>query len=292
MFKKILIMAGGPIRKLDAFSQAAKKLDVDLTVASFADVNYKTGGKYRLFVGERDIAEFDLIYFRVVGKRIEDATLVASYAKEHGVRLVDKLYKDSLLLPSSISKAAETAKLIAAGIPMPKTFYGSLEYLGRTAPGELGFPFVIKSTTGKKAREVWIADEEPASLVSELRKKEKEGMRFFAQEFVRASQRYRVFVLAGEVVATLAQPTKWRKRFNQDEVEKGLVSQPTREMSELAIRATDAAGLDISGVDILQVDETGELLVIEANAAPSWKLVEKYTGKVMAEEILKYLISN
>ena len=129
-------------------------------------------------------------------------------------------------------------------------------------------------------------------LYSELRDMEKAGIRFFAQEFVKASMRYRVFVLGGEVVATLAQPTKWRKRFNQDELEKGLVSQPTSEMGDLAIRATDAAGLDISGVDILKVDETGELMVIEANAAPSWKLVEKYTGKNMAEEILKFLISN
>jgi glutathione synthase/RimK-type ligase-like ATP-grasp enzyme len=58
----------------------------------------------------------------------------------------------------------------------------------------------------------------------------------------------------------------------------------------LAIQATDAAGLDISGVDILRIDGTGELLIIEANAAPSWRLVEKYTGKNMAEEILKWLI--
>src|SRR3989344_2213846 len=297
---KILIFAGGPVRKLDAFVEAAKKLNIELTVASFSEVTYESGDKYRLFAGEHDIADFSLIYFRVVGKRIEDATLVANYAKEHGIRLVDKLYVSSLLLPSSISKAAETAKLISAGIPMPKTIYGSLEYLSKVAPQELGLPFIIKSTTGKKAREVWIVEDVGAlratplqeGLYSELRDMEKAGIRFFAQEFVEGSMRYRVFVLGGEVVATLAQPTKWRKRFNQDELEKGLVSQPTSEMGDLAIRATDAAGLDISGVDILKVDETGELMVIEANAAPSWKLVEKYTGKNMAEEILKFLISN
>jgi ribosomal protein S6--L-glutamate ligase len=193
-----------------------------------------------------------------------------------------------------VSKAVETVKLIRAAIPMPKTIYGNLKYLEELAPKELGYPFVIKSTTGKKAREVWIVEEEIKllSLLKELKDKEKQGMRFFAQEFIRASLRYRVFVLGGEVVAVLAQPTKWRKRFNNEELEKGLVSQPTREMVDLAIKATAAAQLDIAGVDILKVDETGKLLVIEVNAAPSWKLVEKYTGKNMSEEILKYLIPN
>jgi RimK family alpha-L-glutamate ligase len=293
MSKRILILAGGPVRKLDNFVTAGEGINVNLVCASLSEINYETDRReYRLRVGKRDIASFDIIYFRVVGKRIEDAALVAGYAKARGIRVVDRLYSDSLVYPSSLSKAVETAKLIKAAIPLPKTIYGSLAYLSNVAPKEFEYPFIIKSTTGKKAREVWIVGEEIelTNLLNELRKKEKEGARFFAQEFVKASMRYRVFVLGGEIVATLAQLTKWRKRFNTEELEKGLVSEPTSEMKALAIQATDAAGLDISGVDILRIDGTGELLIIEANAAPSWRLVEKYTGKNMAEEILKWLI--
>lgn len=285
---KILILAGGPVRKLDAFKEAAARLGISLTAASFSEISYRSSGKFRLCVGEADIAGFDVIYFRVVGKRLEDATLVANYARERGIRVVDRLYSDSHLLPSSISKAAETAKLIKAGIPIPKTIYGSVNYLAEVAPKELGFPFIIKSTTGKKAREVWLVSK-LEDVSGELRQMERAGSRFFAQEFVYASLRYRVFVMGGEVVAVLAQPTKWWRRFSQSEPEKGLVSMPTQEMTDLAVAAAKAADLDISGVDILRVDETGELLVIEANAAPSWKLVEKYTGLRMAEEILKWL---
>lgn len=293
--KKLLIFAGGPVSKLGPFVEVAKKLNINLLTASFSNLIYKSyEGKYRLFVGGKDIADFDLIYFRVVGKRLEDATLVANYAKENHVRVIDRLYTNSLLVPSSISKATEIAKLIKAGVPMPKTIYGSLEYLVRVAPENLGFPYIIKSTSGKKAREVWIVDDVVAvhetPLLRELKKKEKDGMRFFAQEFIKASMRYRVFVLGGEVLAVASAPTKWRKRFNAEDLQKGLVSMPSSEMKELALAAADAVGLDISGVDILKVDDTGELLVIEANAAPSWKLVEKLTGKNMAEEILKWLI--
>lgn len=289
---KILIFTGGPVRKLDAFIEASKELPVDLTAASFSDINYTSLlGGYKLFVGEKDIADFDIIYFRVVGKRLEDATLVANYARDHGVRIVDRLYQDSLLVPSSISKAMETAKTIKANVPMPKTIFGSLEHLRRVAPEKLGFPFVIKSTTGKKAREVWSpnSESELAELVKTLSVMERSGARFFAQEFVRASQRYRAFVLGGEVVAVLTQPTKWRRRFSDKaEGEKGLV-EATSEMKVLAVEAANAVGLDISGVDILKVDETGELLIIEANAAPSWNLVKKYTDMNVEKEILVWL---
>lgn len=292
MSKKILILTGGPVGKLDNFAKAAQKLQIDnLTLASFSDINYQSSDKYNLFVGSQNLSEFDLIYFRVIGKRIEDATLVANYARQNNIRIVDNLYINSLLLPPSISKAAETAKLIEAGIPIPKTIYGSIEYLKSVAPDEVGFPMIVKSTTGKKAREVWSPADavELRNLMKELSKKEKEGARFFAQEFVKASRRYRVFVLGGEVFAVASAPTKWRKRFNTVELEKGLVSMPTREMKELGIKAARAVGLDISGVDILKVDETGEMFVIEANAAPTWKMIEKLTGKNMAEEILKWL---
>lgn len=286
---KLLILAGGPVRKLDAFVDAAKNLEINLTVASFSDVNYKSDSK-DIFVGASNVASFDLIYFRVIGKRLEDATVVANYAHENGIKIVDDVYNKSLLMPSSISKAMETVKLISAGIPMPKTIYGSLKYLKVEAPVRFGFPFVIKSTTGKKAREVWAPKDENelGELVKKLRALEITGVRFFAQEFIHASERYRAFVIGDEVVVVLAQPTKWRKRFNNSEINKGVVEAGDN-VKALALKAARAAGLDISGVDILKVDDTEELLVIEANAAPAWNLVKKYTDILVEEEILKWL---
>lgn len=297
--KKILAIVGGPATKLDPFVEVSKSLGVDFTAASFSDLNYKSfDGEYRLFVKDKDVAGFDVIYIRVVGKRIEDATLLSNYAKEHNVKIVDRLYESSQLLPSSVAKSIETAKLIKAGVPIPKTIYGSLDYLKDVAPTELSYPFVIKSTTGKKAREVWAPENEAEfeELYAELKLFEKQGSRYFAQEFLKASQRYRVFILGGKAVFAVTQPTKWRKKFVEKvngevpEGERGVVDPIPAEIAQIAEKAASAVDLDISGVDVMKVDETGELLIIEANAAPSWNLVEKYTGKSMAEEILKWLI--
>lgn len=297
---KILGLTGGSVKKLDEFVDAGKRLGIDFTPARFKDVNYASGDEFVVKIGEQDIADFDIIYFRVVGRRIEDATVVANYAKQKGIRVVDKLYSDELLYPSSISKARETMKMLEAQVPMPKTIYGSLEYLREHAPKIFGYPFVLKTTTGKKAREVWApkGPEDLEEMYSDLREFEKNGSRFFAQEFLHASQRYRAFILGGKAVACVTQPTRWRKRFlekNENgeypEGERGFIDPMPRDVAAIAEQAAKATGLDISGVDVMKLDKTGKLTILEANAAPSWNLIKKHTGMDVEGEILKWLLT-
>lgn len=296
--KKILIITGGPVSKLDDFAEASKNLEIELTTASFSDVNFKSYGGFSVKIKGEDISSFDLIYFRLVGKRIEDATIVANYARQKGTKVIDKVYTSELLYPSTISKAHETMKLIQNNIPMPKTIYGGLKYLKEIGPKEFGYPFVIKSTTGKKAREVWAPknEEDLEEICKDIVNLEKKGSRFFAQEFLRASQRYRVFILGGKAVACVTQPTKWRKRFLEKvdgefpEGERGFINPIPSQVSSIAEQAVKAVDLDISGVDVMQVDSTNELYIIEANAGPSWKLIKKHTNLNVEEEIIKWLI--
>lgn len=295
--KKILVIVGGPERKIGGFSAAGKKLDLEVTTASFSDIEFLSNGEFVLKVKGHDIAEFDVLYIRMVGKRLEEATLVANYAKEKGVRIADRLYGESLLLPMSLGKAVETKLLIQGGIPIPKTFFGSLKKIQEVAPRMFGFPFVLKSTTGKKARDVWSPKnhEELEELVRTLKTREREGTRFFAQEFIAGSQRMRVFVLGGRAIAAITRPTKWRKRFLEKaggeypEGEKRSIDPIPKEDAELAIAASSAVGLDISGVDILHDDKTRKPYVLEVNSAPAWEAVRRDTGLAVEEEILKFL---
>ncbi|CAN5348959.1 RimK family alpha-L-glutamate ligase [soil metagenome] len=297
---KILVIVGGKKRKLNDFKEAAKNLDVDVKLASLSELNYASSSPYKLKIGASDVADFKLIYIRVVGSHLEDATLLANYAKEKGIKVVDSLYEEAHLMPSSLGKSIETAKLIKAGISMPKTFFGSLTNIVSKAKEEFGFPFVVKSTTGKKAREVWSpnSEEELIELLINLKKLEKNNhMRFFAQEFIAGSQRTRVFVIGENAVAAVTRPTKWRRRFI-DKVngevpvgeKKAIVPVPAKD-AEVALSAAKVLGLDIAGVDILHKDNSDELFVLEANAAPSWKLIKKDTDIKVEEEILKFLLT-
>ena len=294
MNTKILIIVGGPKKKLDPFREA-NDLGVNLTLASFADLNFflKEGEKEPILrVGEENVDSFDVIYIRMVGKRLEDASVLADYAAKKGITLIDRLYTKPALMPASLSKAMETKLLIKAGLPVPPTLFASLEALGDKAGELLGFPLVVKSTSGKKARDVWSPtnQEELDKLVEELKGREKTGEKFFAQKFIEAGQRIRIFVIGENVIGAITRPTKWRKRFvASDNLGEKSKIEVTDELKELAFLSAKAVSLDIAGIDILKEDRTGKLYVIEANAAPSWKALAKDTEINIEREILKYL---
>lgn len=294
MVKNILVLTSGSKRKLIPFKFAAKSLDLAITTASFEDLEYFSD-KNNLYINGKDVADFDLIYFRLVGKSLERASLIANYALERGVKLVDRIYEKAHLLPVSLSKAIEIEKLAGAHVSIPKTIFGKIAYIKKSGKNLLGFPFVIKSTSGKKGREVWSpgTKRELMDLIKTLKGEEKNGKGFLAQEFINASQRVRVLVVGNRVIGSITQPAKWRKRitgFSPSLDEKKINKfNGGKNIDDMALRAIDAVGLDIAGVDILVDEISKKPFIIEVNAAPSWKLLSKYCQINVEKEILKYL---
>jgi len=295
----ILVIVAGKKKRLKLFRQEGKKLGMEMTIAAFSDLNFvsERESKFTLKVGTKDVSKFDLIYIHLVGKRLEEASLLVNYANESGIKIIDSLYETQKLMPSSLSKAMETKLLIDAKLPIPKTFFASLMHINEKAGELLDFPLVVKSTTGRKARDVWSPRDaiELKKLCQELASREKAGEHFFAQEFVKASQRIRVLVIGEKVVGAITRPTKWRKRFvkkvdgETPEGKKEAVKPVPRVLSNLDLKAAKAVSLQICGVDILVDEASGKLYVIEANAAPSWKLIEKDTGINVERAIMAYL---
>jgi glutathione synthase/RimK-type ligase-like ATP-grasp enzyme len=297
--KKILIITGGNKTKIEDFQTTANHLNLPVYCASFSELNFNnlSSSPIIMSIGDIPVEEFGLIYIRLIGKRLEEATLLTRYAREKNIPIVDSLYNDEPMMPSSVAKSVESLKLLQAGVSMPKTIFGGVEFLRSKSEVNLGFPYVIKSTSGRKAREVYApkTKEELEALYVDILEREKKGEQFFAQEFINTTQRVRVFVIEGKAVAAITRPTKWRKRVLEPvdgvipEGEKKALDPIPENYAQLAIQASRAAGLDISGVDIIEDIKTSTIYVIEANAAPSWKLVKKDTGMNVEEVILQFL---
>lgn len=270
---KILILTSGNVSKLDNFKEVSPIDGVEITLSSFSDINYDTSNE-GLRVGKVDLKLFNVIYFRLVSKSLEIATLVTNYAIKNNIKLVDELYSSSLLLPMSLGKSIEMRKLHEAGISIPRTLFGTFE--------GLEFPFIVKSTSGQKAREVWMVKNQEE--LDALKLKFEKGKFYFSQELVPNAERVRVLVIGDRAVGAIKRQTKW----NKSEAKETLATIPT-EIAELAVNSAKAVGLDISGVDILVNSQTKEMFVIEANAAPAWKLINKYCGIKVEDEIIKYL---
>ena len=295
--KKVLILTSGKKKKLTSFKLSKRDLAIDLTTASFDDI-YSDSETHELLIKKGlAVSNFDVIYFRLVGKSLEKALLVASFAKKNRIQIVDKVYKNSRISAITQNKIMEMKALENAGLPIPKTFFGSLNQIAKKCTKLFGFPFVIKSSTGSRGREVYSPKDagDLKSLLTILSCEEKLGKRFFAQEFIPTTKRIRILIVGSKTIGSISQLTKWRKRVSgympkEDEkkIEKYI---PDSKMESLAKSAVRAVGIDVAGVDILVDGKTGKSLVIEVNAAPSWKLIKKYCKVNVEYEILKFVSS-
>ena len=266
-------------------------MGLKVVTASFSDLSYSTEGELKLTLKGEPVDSFAVIYIRLVGKRFEEVSLLVNYAKEKGIKIVDKIYEKSHIIRLPIAKALEVKLLSQAGVPLPKTFFAKLSEIAQKAPELYGFPFVIKGTTGKQGHAVWSPrnKEELDTLYEGLKVKEKEGKRFLAQEFIKASQRNRVLVVGGVAVAGITRPTRWRKRFAQNEAKREALMPVPDEDAKLAVAAAGALDIDIAGVDIIHEEATAKAYVLEVNSAPRWESITKDTGVNVEREILKFL---
>lgn len=297
--KRILVIVGGGTRHLAPFVAYAKKQKVSLQIASFAKLSYNIGkeGEQRLLAGRRDIGEFDLIYIRLAGKRIEDASLLVKCASAKGIKIVDRFWQKRFLTRLPFPKSLELKILAEAGIPIPPTMFAKLAVIAQRAALTFGLPFVIKGTLGKQGNGVWSPrnKKELHRLCRQLLGREKLGARFVAEPFIRASQRNRILVIGNRAVAAITRPTRWRRRFvkkvngEYSPGTRAVLSPIPKNDAVLAVRAARALGVDIAGVDIIHEDSTGDTYVLEVNSAPAWHQIKRDTGIAVEEEILRFL---
>ncbi|MGB6011098.1 MAG: 30S ribosomal protein S6--L-glutamate ligase, partial [Desulfobacterales bacterium] len=62
----------------------------------------------------------------------------------------------------------------------------------------------------------------------------------------------------------------------------------SHELEDIALKATDALGLEIAGVDLI-LDQNGRINVIEVNYSPGFRGMEAATGLDIAGRIVNYL---
>jgi ribosomal protein S6--L-glutamate ligase len=100
----------------------------------------------------------------------------------------------------------------------------------------------------------------------------------------------RVFVIDGKIIGAMkrkAAPHEWRSNIHIGG--QGIAHKPSKEEAETSLKAAEAVGVEIAGVDIISVDEVP--YVIEVNASPGFQGLLGATGINAAEEIAKYAIA-
>jgi ribosomal protein S6--L-glutamate ligase len=196
----------------------------------------------------------------------------------------------SLALTRSRDKLRSLQILSRAGLGMPKTAFTNFSKAENDILSHVGnAPVVIKLLEGTQGLGVVLAESNKAatSVVEAF-----EGLkaRVILQEFIEEAggADIRAFVVNGEVVGAM------KRQGKEGEFRSNLHRGGSAEMIKLkakekraALKAAEALGLSVAGVDMLQ-SKRGPL-ILEVNSSPGLEGIERATGIDIASKIIEFL---
>ncbi len=190
-----------------------------------------------------------------------------------------------------VDKYLASARLQAAGLPVPPTAVCQHADAALEAFAALGGDVVVKPLFGSEGRGmVRVADPETAWRV--FRTLERTQAVLYLQQFVpHPGWDLRALVLGGHILAAM------RRRAGADwrtNVAQGGRAEPVRLTSaeqELAVRASAAVGAVVAGVDLLPGPD-GIRYVIEVNAVPGWRALAPVSGVDVAAELIHFVAAD
>jgi ribosomal protein S6--L-glutamate ligase len=180
-----------------------------------------------------------------------------------------------------LNKAEMTMALVAAGIPTPMAFLGSIPELMRSIP-ESCYPITLKPIFGDNCRGIFFADS-PGDLLN----MSGPDAVVLAQQFV-ANEGYDLKLYGiGKDVWAVRKPSCLAKtlpyHFTTQEMKSSTLVSMADDMKSLALRCAEIFGLELYGVDCIETREG--LQVIEVNDYPN------YTGiPGVDEHLADYII--
>jgi ribosomal protein S6--L-glutamate ligase len=181
--------------------------------------------------------------------------------------------------------------LASHGVPVPKTVHvktraglsEGFRLLGRP-------PYILKPTRGTHGIGVMIAESrQSAESIFDAFSGTTEGL--LLQEFIREARGtdLRVIVVDGHIVGAMRR-TAARGEFRAN-IHLDASGEPVKlnaKAREIALKATQVAGLDVAGVDLIEARRGP--LVMELNTSPGFEGLEKATGQDIASPIIDFVI--
>jgi RimK family alpha-L-glutamate ligase len=189
-------------------------------------------------------------------------------------------------LEAAIDKYLSSARLRAAGLPVPATWVGQNCDDALQAFALLGEDVVIKPLFGSEGRGL-VRVNDAALAWRTCKTLSQLGAVIYMQQFIpHAGYDIRVLVIGSRLLTIKrVNPNDWRTNLSQGG--RAEPYDPPTEITDLARRAAEALGAPLAGVDILPGND-GSLYLLEVNAVPGWQGLSRALGIDVAAMVLDY----
>lgn len=273
----------------EKFLQSAAKAQIDLVPICYDDLVLKQDhSSFDIFYQGQPLSNFGLFYFRAVGSAEEWAWLLIAYARDKKIPLVDQYLLE--WGPNRRLKSIAGTIISQKKIKYPKTILTSSRQTLLKEEKKLSYPLILKvSKGGRHGMGTFLVQNH--NQFEKIIKGRIERSSFLAQEYIPNDGDYRLFLVGYQVVAGFKRQAKEDKmRFNRSLGASFGLSKIPPKIAALATKAAKALKIEICAVDLVVDLRTGKPIIIEANEAPEFWLMEKRTGVNICEKILAYLV--
>lgn len=206
---------------------------------------------------------------------------------------------DMMKIPSTLSmqglltarnKYLALQALHLAGIKIPESVLIASRNRREEPTEYLGPPLVMKLLSGTQGIGVMLVRDvkEAGPIIDTL--SELDQMICLQKYLPNPGEDIRVFVTGGEVVGAMkriAAAHEWRSNIHIGG--QGIAHTPSASEAEIAIKASEAVGVEIAGVDLITVEN--QPYVIEVNASPGFRGLLNATGINAGEKIAEYALT-
>ncbi len=192
------------------------------------------------------------------------------------------------------NKMFMTLLLKKHNVPTPKTYFSFTSESATENLEKTGYPLVIKPVIGSWGRGVMaIRDKDTMDAICEIRDitDSPHDRIYYLQELVNRPPRdIRVITVGDQPVAAM-----YRKSSGGFKTNVALGAEPelcplTKEIEDLAVKASQAMGGGILGIDMME-DEKNGLIVHEVNNTVEFKGLSRVAEKNIPKEMVEYAIS-
>jgi ribosomal protein S6--L-glutamate ligase len=272
-------------------SRAAGRLGLRLDAVPFEGLNGYAGLPGRSVEAEGgSLADAAGVLVRMMPPGSLEQVVYRMDALHRLERLGVPLLNGPRAVEAAVDKYLALAWLERSGVAVPPTFAGESAREALAAYDLLGPDVVVKPLFGSEGRGmVRVSDRELARRAFQTL--ERLGAVIYAQKAVRhPGHDVRAFVLGGRVLGAIrrfAPEGDWRTNVAVGGRAEPCTLDPGVE--RLALRAAEAVGADMAGVDLLEDHDRGTPVVIEVNAVPGWRALARATGVDVASEVLAEL---
>jgi ribosomal protein S6--L-glutamate ligase len=192
-------------------------------------------------------------------------------------------------LETCVDKYLTTARLSAAGLPVPPTIVCQSAEDALDAFETLGRDVIVKPLFGSEGRGMLRITDSDLAWRS-FRVLERTQAVIYLQQFVaNFGWDVRAFVVGGRIVAAIRRHANGGWRANVAQGGKAEAVRLNSVETVLALRAAEAVGTPVAGIDLLPA-KNGELYVLEVNAVPGWRALAAATGEDIASQVVRFLV--